>query len=67
MTGGRWAVSPTDLDAHLLVAEQLVPGELRARCAAVLPPDAPQYDKPPDPRLCPSCWIVAQARGHLTQ
>lgn len=51
MSGQRWAVSPTDLDAHLLVANQQVPGELMARCAAVLPGDARQYDKPPA-RVC---------------
>jgi hypothetical protein len=59
----RWAVSPSDLDAHLLSEGQHPAGALKARCAALLPVMATQYPQPPGPRLCPICWVIfAQLR-----
>jgi len=57
----RWAVSPADLDAHQLAPKSTQPtGALRARCAALLPVQATQYDRPPGPRLCPVCWVISR-------
>ncbi|HET9118690.1 MAG TPA: hypothetical protein VFN75_11555 [Pseudonocardiaceae bacterium] len=56
----QWAISPLDLDAHLLVdAGDHPPGVLKARCAAVLPRTAATFDHPPGPRLCPLCWVAS--------
>lgn len=33
MRGQRWAISPSDDDAGLLLADQRIPGQLMARCA----------------------------------
>jgi hypothetical protein len=57
----RWAVSPLDLDAHLLVSGKHPPGALKTRCAALLPEMTTQYDQPPGPRLCPVCWVTFRA------
>lgn len=52
-----------DLDAHLLPPEGTHPaGALKARCAALLPVQATQYDRPPGPRLCPVCWAIYGTR-----
>lgn len=59
----RWAVSPIDLDAHLLLANgDHPPGALGARCGVVLPVLAAQYGEPPGPRLCPRCWVMLEIR-----
>ncbi|HET9117687.1 MAG TPA: hypothetical protein VFN75_06365 [Pseudonocardiaceae bacterium] len=64
MTGAaRWAVSPVDRDAHLLAPEDRHPaGVLKAWCAALLPVQATQYDRPPGSRLCPVCWVIFGSR-----
>jgi len=63
VTGRRWAISPSDNEAHLLVRQQLVVGYLRVRCSAILPVDVAQLDEEPAGAVCAACWIVARTKG----
>jgi len=47
-----------------LLSEQLVAGILRARCSAILPPYAAQFDeRPAQAAACVTCAIVAAISG----
>lgn len=60
----RWALSPLDCQAHLLVPAGDHPyGVLKARCGHLLPPKGPsQHERPPcsPRRTCPTCREIAQ-------
>ncbi|MGH3710386.1 MAG: hypothetical protein ACRDRQ_20280 [Pseudonocardiaceae bacterium] len=61
----RWALSPLDCQAHLLVSAGDHPwGVLKARCGEVLPPGGPpQHERSPwgAHRTCPRCAEIAQS------
>lgn len=60
----RWAYSPMDCQAHLLVPAGDLPwGVLTTRCGRLLPPgDLRQQQRPPGGahRTCPTCAVIAQ-------
>lgn len=61
----RWALSPLDGQAHLLVPAGDLPwGVLQARCGALLPTGvARQHERPPAGahRSCPTCAQIARS------
>lgn len=62
MTRFRWAVSPLDLDAHLLAPEtDHPPGALKTGCGLLLPTTVYPQDEPLGLRLCPVCWVLFRA------
>lgn len=59
---GRWARSPVDYLAHLLLPEGEHPhGVLQARCGAVMITGLTQ-DQPPAGLRCQRCHLVFQAQ-----
>ncbi|HWR48348.1 MAG TPA: hypothetical protein VN327_12180 [Pseudonocardiaceae bacterium] len=59
---GRWARSPLDYHAHLLLPEGEHPqGVLKAQCGAVLTASATQYDQTPGGLTCQRCRLITEA------
>lgn len=57
----RWALSPLDCHAHLLLPQGDHPrGVLKARCSHLLPPMAAVHDHSPA-RPCPPCELTFHA------
>ena len=57
----RWALSPLDHKAHLLLPEGGYSGVLAAYCGHLLPTVATVHDQPPDRGRCTSCDLIFQA------
>ncbi|MCA1705856.1 MAG: hypothetical protein LC808_22375 [Actinobacteria bacterium] len=57
----RWAFSPLDYAAHLLLCDgDHPPGVLKARCGELLPTVAAKFDHPVG-RICPVCELITRA------
>ncbi|MDQ3762603.1 MAG: hypothetical protein M3460_13335 [Actinomycetota bacterium] len=57
----RWALSPLDHKAHLLLPEGGHSGVLAAHCGHLLPTVATVHDQPPDRGRCTCCDLFFQA------
>jgi hypothetical protein len=55
----RWARSPLDYHAHLLLPQgEHPPGVLKARCGALMLSSTPRHDQPPPGLTCADCHLI---------
>jgi hypothetical protein len=62
----RWARSPLDYHAHLLLPQgEHPPGALKARCGELLTTSVTQHDQPLPGLNCQRCRLIFLADSHV--